>query len=287
MSFESTKWTSNSPAPFAPAPGAGYEGVRPASTNYESGFAVSPAYEDWSLSDENVKVARWAFKVRKKRVLQGQVPSALVQIYLTDRGAFTQPQLDVSFFTPIRNTGFLMNVGGSKLESLPVTWGWKREPAADKYTRDLYYPVVVSPSSLAGMKYAGNAISNAEMMDLSFSPNDAQLARLPKQLWVYSFAVTDPNKQMTNADAAQLLTLLKAGWISSFPQADAYGYGYVTFVGAKPSVFDGPVPPPPLPPFPPPPPPPSPIPTPEPISTTKSNFLLLVLAAAAAFYTWG
>lgn len=242
MSFESTSWTTTVPHPFATAPGAGGLGNtrrRAATVAFESGFAAEPVGAEYVLPGSVVK-AQGPFRVSKKPVLAGQIPAALIQIYFTDRGAINQGSLDQGVYTPIQGRGFRMSA--SKFEPISVQWGWRKQAAADKYTKDLYFPVVVAPKSIEGMVYSGSAISSAELMDANFAPTAALLARLPKQIWVYTFGVTNPNDQFTDADGAQVLTLLKAAWSNTLPQAGASAYGYVTLLGADPSVFNGPSP---------------------------------------------
>ena len=268
MSFESTFWTSTVAQPFEPAPGAGMSGLRkPATVNFESGFAAEPVETDYALPAQ-VVTANGPFVVTKKIVNAGEIPAALVQLYLTDRGSTNQAQLDQSIFTAIKNAGFRMSIG-SKFDPLSVQWAWRKMPAADKYTKDLYYPVVVSPKSLDGMVYSGSAVSSAELMDANFVPTAAILAKLPKQLWVYTFAVTNANNQFTDADGAQLLTVLKQAWSSALPKTGTSAYGYITLLGANPSVFglpSGPTP--------------GPAPTPD-----KNKSWLWLLAVAAAAYS--
>lgn len=251
MSFESTKWTSTNPAPFAPAPGAGYEGL--------SLLNAIPDISYITFDDTQV-VTKGIYVVRKKPVAPGGIPATFVQMYLTDRGAINQAQLDQAVFTPIRNKGFVMNVGGSEFKPLPVTWQFQKFK-----NTNFYEAVVVTPTYLKGLSYGGSAISALERSDPSFSPSAANLSRLPKQIWVYSFAVTNPNLTMTDADNAQLLTLIKAGVPDAWDKAGAAGWVYLTSLGADPSTFDLPVPPPP------PPPPPE-----------KDSGLLWWLVAAAA-----
>jgi hypothetical protein len=114
-------------------------------------------------------------------------------------------------------------------------------------------------------------------MDANFSPTAAILAKLPKQLWVYTFAVTNPQKQFTDADGAQVLTLLKQSWSKLLPGAGASAYGHVTLLGAKPDVFNGTVPVP----------VPVPVPTPTPTPENKSNWWWLLAAAAAVYSQMG
>jgi len=282
MSFESTRWTSNTPHPFAPAPGAGVGEMldrrqrKPATVNFESGFAAEAFGAEYTLPDQIVK-AKGPFIVKRKPVGLGETPAALIQIYFTDRGTINQAQLDQNIFGAIKQRGFIMSAG-TKFESLPVSWAWRKMPAADKYTKDLYFPVVVTPKYLDGMVYSGSAVSSAELMDANFSPTAAVLAKLPKQLWVYTFAVTNPQKQFTDADGAQVLTLLKKSWSVVLPYAGASAYGYVTLLGAKPDVFGNGVVPVPT---------PTPVPTPDPTPEAKKNWWWLLAAAAAVYSQMG
>lgn len=269
MSFETSKWTSTSPTPFGPAPGAGLSGVRrrQADINFQSGFALEAFGAEYTLPDQIIK-AKGPFTVTQQPVLVGQIPAALIQIVFTDRGAINQGALDQGIFTAIQSKGFRMSAS-SRFYAVDVQWVWRKQAAADKYTKDLYFPVVSVPAGSAaapfnGMVYSGSAISSAQMLDANFMPTAELLAKLPKQLWVYSFAVTNPNNQFTDADGAQVLTLLKADWSQTLPPLGASAYGYVTLLGADPSLFDGNV---------------------QPIVKKNNAWLWVIGAAIAAAYT--
>jgi hypothetical protein len=93
-------------------------------------------------------------------------------------------------------------------------------------------------SVLNGMVYSGSAISTAQLMDANFMPTPELLAKLPRQVWIYSFAVTGPNSQFSTADGAKVLTLTKTAWGKTLPALGASAYGYMTLMGADPSIFD-------------------------------------------------
>lgn len=269
MSFESTQWTNNSPTPFGPAPGAGVGGFirrRPANVDFQSGFALEALGAEFTLPDQIIK-AKGPFTVKKTDVQPGQVPAALIQIVFTDRGAVNSGNLDQGIFNAIKAAGFIMSVF-SRFYSIDVTWVWRKQPAADKYTKDLYFPVVSAPAGTQaapfdGLVYSGSAISSAQLMDANFVPSAALLATLPKQLWVYSFAVTNKDRQFTDADGAAILTSLKTAWANTFPPLGASAYGYVTLTGAAPDVFES---------------------SPTPVAKRSNAWLWLIGAAIAAGY---
>lgn len=228
--FGSTRWSSTSIAPFGPAPGANAlgEGMsrhprQKATTDFESGFAAEPVESEFVAPGETV-LGRWPVKVMQRSVTQGQIPAALVQVYLTDRGTLTQPQLDQGLLQAVRGAGYRISKA-VKLEPVSVTWVWRHEP-------DFYYPVVSTPSNLAGMKYAGNAITLP-----AYSAAPAELAKLPRQMYVYTFAATTAQSTMTDADAAKLLSTLKAAMASTLPAAQAYANVYFTRLGAPEDAF--------------------------------------------------
>jgi hypothetical protein len=236
MEFEGTRWTSNNPAPFSRAPGGGRglgEDIsrRPrqaATTDFESGFAAEPADSEMVFSPQLVKAAK-PFVVKKLPVAQGEVPAALVQFYLTDRGGMSQERFDTGVGDRLRAEGFVTS-RASRFEPLQVSWKWERKD-------DFYFPVVSAPAGIAGLRYAGNAIKLPV-----YNPSSADLASLPTQLYVYTMAVTSAQRQMTDADAAKLLTVLTQTLSTTLSAAQAYAKVYVTLRGSDPAVFDGPKP---------------------------------------------
>jgi hypothetical protein len=267
--LESTRWTSNSPRPFARAPGAGLgDGIvrrprRAATTSYESGFAADPVGGE----QEPIRVlGSWPVTVTKKAVLQGEIPAALVQLYFTDRGTVSQTALDEGIYKRVREGGFKVS-RASKFEPVAVKWAWKHDTQAD-----FYYPVVSSPAKLAGMKYAGNAI---QLPAYNAAPSD--LAKLPSKLYVYTFAVTTKENVFSDGDGAKLLSLLRMTLGNTLPVTKAYANVHVTLLGSKPSVFNGGVTPSPGPaPGPTPGPSPTPItPVPAPVAVTLSSLVLI------------
>lgn len=230
MSFESTKWTSTSALPFGPAPGAGLaytEGKarrprRKATIDFESGFAAEPA-DEITFEDERIE-GKWV--VREKPVLQGQIASALVQLYFTDRGTLTQSKLDSSVLKAVKAAGFRAS-RAVKLEQVAVRWKWQHEP-------DFYYPVVTTPSNIAGLKYAGNALRLPV-----YNATSSDLAKLPGRIYVYTFAATSAKNTMTDAESAKLLSTLKASLGGILGPAGAYAAPYFTRLGSPPEVFEG------------------------------------------------
>lgn len=125
----------------------------------------------------------------------------------------------------------------------------------------------------------GSAITSTQLLDAHFMPTPELLAKLPRQLWIYSFAAAKPNSQFTDADGAQLLTVMKTAWGRTLPAVGASAYGYVTLMGADESVFvvpPGPIPPSPTPgPFPPTP--------PGPVARSSAWMWLLGAAVVAGY----
>lgn len=233
MEFEGTRWTSNNPAPFSRAPGAGRglgEDIsrRPrqaATTDFESGFAAEPADSELVFSPQLVKAAK-PFVVKKLPVSQGEVPAALIQFYLTDRGGMNQERFDKGVRDRLRAEGFKTS-RATRFEPLQVSWKWERKD-------DFYFPVVAAPASVAGLRYAGNALKLPV-----YNPSSADLAKLPTQLYRYTVAVTSAQNQMSDADAAKVLTVLTQALSMILTPAQAYAKVYVTLRGSVPSVFDG------------------------------------------------
>jgi hypothetical protein len=243
MTFQSTKWTSTVPTPFGPAPGAGLGVMRRklANVNYDRGFAVSGLGEEYVLPDEILRV-KGPFTVSEQPVMAGQVPAALLQLVFTDRGAANQGALDQGIYTMLGANGFRLS-NATRFYPIDVTWVWRKQPAPDKTSPALYFPVVANPpgtqgAMLNGMVYSGSAISTAQLMDAHFMPTPELLAKLPKQVWLYSFAITGPNNQFGAADGAKALTVMKTAWGKTLPDLSASAYGYMTLLGADPSIFE-------------------------------------------------
>lgn len=232
--FSGTRWTNNSPRPFSRAPGAGFGDVatqrrprRAATTDYDSGFAADPVNE--TFEDEQRITVDTSIKVKRLPVAQGEIPSALVKLQFTDRGTLSKENLDANVHQLLKHNGFRVSLATS-LTPVDVTWAWKQDPKAD-----LFFPVIKTPKSLAGIRYAGSAID----LGLQTTRNSTLLAKLPNQVYVYSFAVTSPQNNMTDADSAKLLTLIKQAYSNMHNSGfNAYGTTDVTLLGSPTRVFD-------------------------------------------------
>ena len=207
-----------------------------------------------TFEEERVE-GKWV--VREKPVLQGQIASALVQLYLTDRGTLTQSKLDSSVLKAVKAAGFKAS-RAVKLETVAVSWKWAHEP-------DFYYPIVSAPQNLAGLKYAGNALQLPV-----YSPTSSDLAKFPGRIYVYTFAATSAKDTMSDAEAAKILSVLKAALGGILGPAGAYAAPFFTRLGSPPEVFD--------------PAPVVPVPGPEPegglspVAVVGASFLVLVAA---------
>jgi len=215
----STRWTSNSPRPFARSPGAGVGGLP------MSGFSATPA--DIQGEDMYAFAKRWDFEVVRLPLEVGKIPSMLVQLRFTDRGTFAfAGQLDAQILPPLRAAGFKV----SKATSFnPVAVSWKTQALSS----DLYYPVVAAPPELAGIRYSGNAVTlpwtSTQAVDV------AELGKLPSSLYIYTFAVTSKDNTMSDAQGAQVLSLVQ-NWKNSQPKA--YATGKMTLLGSDLNVFE-------------------------------------------------
>jgi hypothetical protein len=113
---------------------------------------------------------------------------------------------------------------------LDVTWEWKQDPKAD-----LFFPVIKTPKSVAGVRYAGSVID----LGLHTTRDSTSLAKLPNQIYIYTFAVTSTQNTMTDADSAKLITLIKQAYVNMYSAgANAYGTTDVTLLGSPASMFD-------------------------------------------------
>lgn len=233
-SLSGTRWTSNNVAPFSRAPGAGLRGLapisgqpglfrrRPSTTDFESGFAADPVGSG-TMEPDILVLGQGPFTVKRQAVAQGEVPSALIQFYYTDRGTLTKARLDKDVADLLKKNGFKVS-RATRFEPISVTWRWQHEP-------DFYYPVVATPSSLAGMRYAGNALQLPV-----YTQSAADLAKVPTQIYVYTLAVTTDKNTMTDADAARVLTQLRQAMVG-MDNAKAYANVHVTTLGSSPDVF--------------------------------------------------
>jgi hypothetical protein len=202
-SLASTKWTSTVPTPFGPAPGGGsFGGV------YDSGFAAEPVepVEDVDFADDHIVNADWKIHVTKKQIAAGMVPSMVLQFFITDRGLSDKATFDKNFHHFLQAAGFKVSLKTS-FNTEPVTWRWKTVEEVPGFASS--YPVVAAPSKWAGLTYAGNAIATN-----TINPTDEILKRVPNHVYIYTMAVTSANKQMSDGDAAQVITLVKQGLIN-------------------------------------------------------------------------
>jgi hypothetical protein len=196
----STRWTSTVPTPFGPAPGGGSFGAV-----YDSGFAADKVV-DFGTEDEIIVNADWKIHVTKKQVAAGKIPSMVLQFFITDRGLADKALLDKHIHSLLQQAGNLVSLQTS-FNSEPVTWVWKKEEEVPGFA--FYYPVVEQPAKWAGLRYSGSALDSSAIHD----PTDEMLKRLPNHVFIYTMAVTSPNKSMEDGDSAQILTLVKQGLI--------------------------------------------------------------------------
>lgn len=235
----STRWTDNSPRPFARSPGAGMGAfatprrkVHPGFSGlHESGFAAEdavPAGTPTITMDPTLVLGTGPFTVIKQTVGAGQIPSLLIKFYYTDRGALTQDMLDQQVKAFVKAAGFKVSRATSFVP-MAVNWKWEHDTQAD-----FYYPVVSSPAAITGMKYSGNAVQLPV-----YTADASVLAKLPNSIYVYTLAVTSGNNTMTDGEAAQVLTLLKQAMVN---MASANGYANVNLIllGSPPEVFEEP-----------------------------------------------
>ena len=218
----STRWTTNTPWPFARSPGAGTSGI--------SGFSATPA----TIQGDDIQVLakKWDFEVVRNAPVIGapnQIPIMFVQLRFTDRGMISSAaQLDAQILPPLRSAGFKTSKATS-FNAVPVSWKITTVTGTA-----LYAPVVDAPADLAGIRYSGNAVT------LPWTGADPkQLSALPSNMYVYSFAVTSKNDSMTDAEGAQVLSLVRA-WLQG-QSAKAYATGKATLMSGDKSLFVTPI----------------------------------------------
>lgn len=221
MELGSTKWTSNTPHPFARAPGAGMGAL------HETGFAA----QEQSINMDSERIlAKGPFTVRRQPVTAGNIPSMVIRFRYTDRGSLTKQQLDAKVKTFLKKASYRVSKASS-FKPVDVTWKWGtmgKEAAGDV---PLYVPVVASPGAYAGLRYSGNLFSAP-----LYAPDAKALAPLPNQIWVYTVAITSQTETMTDGEAAQVLTLLKQAMVNMAP-ANAYASVLITLRGCPLNVF--------------------------------------------------
>jgi hypothetical protein len=200
---------------------------------FTSGFAATPVVPDPTpgsnvVMDPIKVLGKGPFTVRREDAPAGTIPSMVVRFRFTDRGTLTKAVLDAQVHKFLKNAGFKVSVASS-LKPVPVTWKWEHEPQAD-----FFFPVVSQPAALTGMRYSGNAIVLP-----AHSRDPEAMKRLPKEIWVYTMAVTSAHDTMTDGDAAQVVTLLKQSMVSMVPH-NAYSHVELTLRGCPASVFGAP-----------------------------------------------
>lgn len=219
----STRWTSTVPTPFGPAPGGGsFGGV------FESGFAAETVGDptEQMHADELVLAKRWSIDVTRKQA--PGVPSMVVSLRFTDKGTLTKDVLDKHVKALLAKSGFRVS-RNTLWQRTPVQWRWERSGT-------IYYPVI-SSGPLEGLRYAGNAIELPV-----YDPTDKALAQLPGTINIYTIALTSKNWDLTDADGARAITLIKQAIVNMQPY-NAYSKVAAVLRGVETSVF-GSTPPP-------------------------------------------
>jgi hypothetical protein len=231
-----TRWTSTVPTPFGPAPGGGRFGEV-----FSSGFAAEqePVIEsergqkvEFSFDDQKV-AAKTGYTVKKEP--SPGIPSIVIRLRFTDRGALTQGILDSQVKEFIKNAGYKVSRATS-FKPQDVMWRWAvigSEAAGDV---PIYVPEVASPAEYMGIRYSGSAYPNP-----LYQPSAETLAKLPNQIWVYTVGVTSKNNTMTDGEGAQVLTLLKQAMINMFKYS-AFANILATVRGCPRNVFEAPEP---------------------------------------------
>lgn len=243
MELGATKWTSNTPRPFARAPGAGLGAARWTSTvptpfgpapgggsmggMYDSGFAATPQSID--MDAERI-LAKGPFSVKKEPIAGSDIPSMVIRFRYTDRGALTKGQLDTRVKAFLKKAGFKVSKASS-FKPVNVAWKWGTMGAEAAGDVPLYVPVVASPPAYEGLRYAG-----AVFGEPLYAPDAKALEPMPNQIWVYTVAITSAADTMSDGESAQALTLLKQAMINMAP-ANAYGTVLATVRGCPRDVF--------------------------------------------------
>lgn len=215
MELGSTRWTSNTPHPFSRSPGAGGRSLRGL---HESGFAAETLPASTVLPDIHVIPKQWPFAVKQEPVGAGMIPSIVIRMRYTDRGTLTQAVLDKNIYQYLEKNGFKVSAATS-FKPVRVTWKWMHDTQAD-----FYYPVVATPVELAGLRYAGNAVTLPV-----YSADPKVIAKLPSEIYVYTMAATTPapgGGTMTDAEAARVLSFVRQAMMD---MASAGGYAHVLF----------------------------------------------------------
>jgi hypothetical protein len=223
LALSGTRWTSNSPRPFSRAPGAG-NGMRGL---HETGFASE------IVGDPINVVGRGPFTVTQNPVAAGQIPSLLIQFVYTDRGLVDKTRADQMIRDALARD-FKVSKATS-FEPVAASWRMVHETQAD-----FYYPVIASPAKYAGLRYNGSLLPTYPH---SVAEANALLARLPSNIYVYTLAITSKSDTMTDAEAAQALTIMR-GAMTAMANAGMNAYAHVPIVrtGSAPDVFGSSVP---------------------------------------------
>jgi hypothetical protein len=241
-----TRWTSNTPRPFARAPGGGMGTVAtpfgrlPAGGRlggvFESGFAaeaVGPAASNVVMNPEKILVNSRLFTVKREPVTGNDVPALVARFRYTDRGTLTKEVLDAKVAGLMKKAGFKVSTVTS-FKGVNVTWRWEKIGAEAAGDVPIYVPVVAAPAEYAGLRYAGSAFRQS-----LYAPDDKVLASMPNQLWIYTVAFTSAHDSMADGEAAQALTLLKQA-VADMEGSESYGTILATLRGCPRELF-GPV----------------------------------------------
>jgi hypothetical protein len=205
---------------------------------HESGFAAEPLateYTEKDWKDLNV-LGREGYVIKREAVGAGMVPSVVIRMRYTDRGLLTQAALDKNIHQFLKANGFKVSLATS-FKPVQVTWKWVQD--VSKY---FYFPVISTPTALAGLKYSGSAI----VMNPPATMEQAAKVKLPNEIYIYTLAVTAPIPggpgSMTDAEATRVLNLVRQAKVN---MASAKGYANTLFTmrGCPDEIFNPIIPP--------------------------------------------
>lgn len=220
----STRWTSTVPTPFGPAPGAGMGEV------YNSGFAATrngaiiqttPGKATYVEMEAEREYVRGPYAVVEGPRKAGEIPSLVISMRFTERGAVTKELLDKTIRDTLKTANYKVSRSTS-FKSVQVGWGWGKVGAVASGDVPFYVPRVAS-GPYKGLGYRGPVLSGAPGV---YEPDPRMLAKMPSTIWVYTVAVTSAHNTMSDGDAAQVLTLFKQALLTLANTASGESLGH-------------------------------------------------------------
>jgi len=197
-----------------------------------SGFSADLEPSVLDFDDEKV-IAQPDIEVTREPVRGADIPAMLIKLRYTDRGGISKGILDAQVKGLFQRTGYKTSLATSFVP-VNVLWRWERLRTEATGDRELYIPVV------AGGPYQGLRYSGSAYPEPLYQPNADTLAKMPNQIWVYTVAVTSARNTMSDAEGAQVVTLLKQAIVNMYGSGASLS-ARATQRGCPLSVFDKPV----------------------------------------------